>query len=288
MGCASPTPSPTATPAPTLTPSATPTPAPTPTATPIPPLTVDIRWPEQVSALEPVPIEVAVIPPPGISVTTSVYASMLDPQGQTYWQGLLAAGADDLHTSAEAVHLPLEPAPGDWRLLVALHAPLPAVGEQTLAFRPVPVAFHDLEGRLTPGIDIRVPWDFAHITGQGDEWAGAQAWQYGDGMLELWWAPGPAEPLLWNSALAMLESTHDPGTEIEIQSDEEMTWEEQPAFLFREMWQHDDVSSPAEALVVQGPDDWLYVLRVRALAGEEIPPLMRQVRDTFVFEKTGE
>jgi hypothetical protein len=36
-------------------------------------------------------------------------------------------------------------------------------------------------------------------------------------------------------------------------------------------------------LVVQGPDYWLYVLRVRTLGGEAIPPLLRQVWETFSF-----
>jgi hypothetical protein len=288
VGCAAPTPTPTPRPTPTLTPSATPTPAPTPTATPIPPLVVDILWPEAVSALEPAPVEVAVISPPGVAVTTTVYASLLDPRGETYWQGLLEGAANDpyRYTSGEAVSLPLEPPAGDWRLLVALHAPLPAVGEQTLVFQPVPIPFHDLEGQLTPGIELRIPREFAVVATQGDPWAGGRTWRYEDGAFELWWAPGPAEPLLWNNALALVESTHDPGVEIEITDHQETTWGEQPAFLFRERWGRDD-PLPAEALAVQGPDEWLYVLRVRAVAGTEIPMVMHQVRSTFAFE-TGE
>ncbi|MBE9471183.1 MAG: hypothetical protein IMY75_03615, partial [Chloroflexi bacterium] len=46
---------------------------------------------------------------------------------------------------------------------------------------------------------------------------------------------------------------------------------------------------PAEALVVQGPDYWLYVLRVRAVGSESdvIPPLLRQVWETFAFVEGG-
>ena len=35
--------------------------------------------------------------------------------------------------------------------------------------------------------------------------------------------------------------------------------------------------------MVQGLDYWLYVLQVRALDGETIPPLLRQVWNTFTL-----
>jgi hypothetical protein len=36
-------------------------------------------------------------------------------------------------------------------------------------------------------------------------------------------------------------------------------------------------------LVIQGPDHWLYVLRVRALDDEDVPLLLYRVRETFTF-----
>ena len=39
----------------------------------------------------------------------------------------------------------------------------------------------------------------------------------------------------------------------------------------------------AEALVMQGPDYWLYVLRVRAIGGGDIPEVLGLIRETFVF-----
>jgi hypothetical protein len=35
--------------------------------------------------------------------------------------------------------------------------------------------------------------------------------------------------------------------------------------------------------VVQGPDYWLYVVRVRALGSSDIPQLVREVGETFAF-----
>jgi hypothetical protein len=59
-------------------------------------------------------------------------------------------------------------------------------------------------------------------------------------------------------------------------------WQDQPGFLFHEEWAGPD-GGPAEALVVQGPDYWLYVLRVRALGAEAIPSLLRQAWRTFTL-----
>jgi hypothetical protein len=35
--------------------------------------------------------------------------------------------------------------------------------------------------------------------------------------------------------------------------------------------------------VIQGPDDWLYILRVRALGWETLPSLHVEVANTFAF-----
>ena len=80
----------------------------------------------------------------------------------------------------------------------------------------------------------------------------------------------------------MLETTHDPGATPQVLDVEETEWAGQTAFLFHENWGGAD-GGPAETLVVQGPDYRLYVLRVQATGSETIPPLLRQVWETFTF-----
>jgi hypothetical protein len=63
---------------------------------------------------------------------------------------------------------------------------------------------------------------------------------------------------------------------------EQIEWEGQRAFLFSESW-HGPDGGPSEAMVVQGPDFWLYVLRIRGRGGAPIPLILYQVRDTFSF-----
>ncbi len=283
-----PTPSPT--PTPTFTPSPTPTLTPTPTATPIPPLALTIHWPRRASALQPVPIEVELVPPPGVSVTATVNASVLDPEGLPWWVLDLLPREGNLYVADETLQFPLKPPKGDWRLVVYVQSTLEVEGKRELVFRPAPIHFRDLTDALPAGVDVRVPQDFAEVVAQGDQWAGGRVWRYGGGELALWWAPGPVEPLLLNNAVVMLETTHDPETPPRVLDVEEMEWRGQTAFLFREQWPGaEEEKRPAEALVVQGPDHWLYVLRVRAVGGESdvIPPLLRQVWETFAFVEGG-
>ena len=79
----------------------------------------------------------------------------------------------------------------------------------------------------------------------------------------------------------LLEATQgdQPPTVLEVQ---EIEWLGRPAFLFVESWSGAE-ASPSEALVVQGEDYWLYVLRIRATAGEAMPWLLQEMRETFVF-----
>jgi len=304
-----PTPTPTAIPTPsvTFTPSPTLLPSPTPTATPIPPLKVTVHWPEQVSALQPVPVEVELIPPPGVSVTATARAIVFDPRGLPYHQFDLMPGQGNMYVAEEPLRLPLEPRVRDpdlaeeppestdgspernWHLVVSVRSTLAVEGERTLSFRPTPVLFWNLDGVLPAGVDVRVPRDFVEVASQGDPRAGNRAWRYGGGELSLWWAPGPVEPLLLSNAIVMLEATRGPG---ELSPDarptsalsdvEETDWQGQTAFLFRESLPGSE-GGPVESLVVQGPDYWLYVLQVRALGGESIPPLLRQVGETLTF-----
>jgi hypothetical protein len=107
-------------------------------------------------------------------------------------------------------------------------------------------------------------------------------WRYGGGEIALWWAPGPVEALLLNNAVVLVESTYDLGAPAQVQSVEETEFQGRKAFLFQESWPGTN-GGPSEAMVVQGDDYQLYVLRVRAIGGESIPPLLRQVGETFTF-----
>jgi hypothetical protein len=283
-----PTPTPVLTPTPTLTLSPTPTPSPTPTATPIPPLALTIRWPDQVSALQPVPIEVELVPPPGVSVTATVHAKLLGPGGRPHWLFDLTPQEGNLYAADEMIRLPLQPSEGDWRLMVRVQSVLDVEGEPMVVFQPAPIPFRDLADALPAGVSLRVPRDFAEPVAQGDPSAGGRVWRYGDGEIALWWAPGPVEPLLLNNAVVMLEATYDPEGPPEVLGVEETEWQGQTAFLFHEDWPEDlpgAKGGPAEALVAQGPNYHLYVLRVRALGSETIPPLLRQVWETFTFSE---
>lgn len=280
--CTSPTALPTL--VPTLTPLLTPTPSPTPSATPtntpIPPLVLTIHPPTSISPLRPAPIEVELVPPPGISVAASVHANVLSPNGAHYRSFDLQPAGDNRYVAQEPLQLPLH-AEGDWQLSVIVQSRLRVSGERQVLFRPEPVRCRDLGEAVPSKVTLCVPQDFVEVAAQGDRVAGARVWRYGNGELGLWWAPGPAEPLLFNTALVMLEATfglHAPA----VQNVEEMAWQGRTAFLFHEDWAGAE-GGPGEALVVQGPDRWLYVLRVRALDGGEIPVWLRMVRETFTF-----
>jgi hypothetical protein len=272
-----PTPTPTVTP----TPSPTPTLTPTPTATPIPPLALTICWPHRVSALEPVLVEVELVPPPGIAATATVRAVVTDPEG-AYQAFDLSPREGSLYAADEPLQLPLLPPEGDWQLVVYVRSELDVEGQRELVFQPTPVRFRDLADVLPAGADLRVPHDFEEVASFGDQVAGGHVWRYGGGEVALWWAPGPTEPLLLNNALVILETTHGTDAPQVAEDVEETEWQGQTAFLFREEWPGAE-GGPGEALVVQGPDLWLYVLRVRAIGGDTIPPLLRQVGETFAF-----
>jgi len=285
-GCAPATPLPTFTPipAPTLPPSPTPLPSPTLTATPIPPLVMTLLWPQAVSALEPVVVEVALASPPGIETAATIAIQVFDPEGVPYRAFDLSRREGDRYASDESLDLPLLPLDGEWLLAVDVQSELPVEGQRWLAFPVTPIRFRDLSNVLPAGVDVRVPEAFEEAVALGDQVAGARVWRHGGGEVSLWWAPGPAEPLLLNNALVMLETTHG-AVPPAVGDAEEIVWQDQAAFLFRETWPGAD-GGPGEALVVQGPDLWLYVLRVRAMGSEAIPALMRQVWETFAFNRS--
>jgi hypothetical protein len=245
-------------------------------------MALTIPWPEQVSALQPVYIEVELLPPPGVSMTATVRATILDPMGLPRWLFTLTPREGNLYVAEEPLRFPLEPEEGDWRLLLYVRSELEVEGERELVFQPAPISFRDLMDVVPAGIELRVPQDFVEVVSQGDPWAGGRVWRYGDAEVALWWAPGPVEPLLLNNAVVMLEATCDSDAPPRVLDVEETEWQGQTAFLFYEDWPGAG-GGPAEALVVQGPDYWLYVLRVRTLGGETIPPLLHQVWETFTL-----
>lgn len=275
---------PTATPTPSLTPSPTATSTPTPTPTPIPPITLSVHWPKQVPALDPPPVKVELIPPADVTVTATVSAAVFDPEGARYWSSELHPQADQTTYAAESpLQLPLEPMAGDWQLKVKVDASLDVVGAQEMRFRPILPPLHDLSGVPDP-IQIDVPRAFTKMSQVGDQTAGGRTWQYENGTLELWWAPGPAKPLLLNNAIVMLEATYEELNTPDVTDVQEIQPDGQPGFLFQEDWPGAE-GGPGKALVIQGPDAWLYLVRVRTLGGDEIPSLINQVWSTFAFAK---
>ena len=268
----------TSAPLPTLSPT------PTQTATPIPPLVSRIHWPERVSALEPVFVQVELIPPPDVSVTATVRASVLGPGGEPRWSFDLMPQDGNFYVAEEPLQFPMESPEGDWLLVVYAQSTLEITGDRHLAFVPAPIHFRDLTDALPAVASIRVPQDFVEIVAQGDRWSGGRVWRFGDAEIALWWAPGPAEPLLFNNATVMLETTHNSDNAPNVLSVEEAEWQDHAAFLFREDWSEAG-GGVADALVIQGPNRWLYVLRVRTLNDESIPMLLHQVRETFTLEE---
>ncbi len=291
-GAIGPAPTPTAIPA-TATPTATPLPTPTPT--PIPPLALTLHRPEDVSALAPLYVEASLVPPPGVETTATLQVRILAPSGTRYGGPeplRLAPQGDHLYRAETPVRFSLHPEPGTWRLIVDAQSSLTISGTRAIAFRPAPLAFRALTETLPPGATIDVPEAFAESDALGNRVAGGRIWETPcteqsaapciPGAVELWWTLGPAEPLLLDLAVTMLETTHDPQASPEVTEVEETTWGEYPAFHFRENWSGSE-GGPAEAWVIQGPDYRLYLLRVRALGADAIPTLAREVGETFTL-----
>jgi hypothetical protein len=227
-------------------------------------------------------IEVELVPPPGVSVTTTVQASVIGPEGQSRWSFDLMSQEGNRYVATEPLQFPLEPPEGNWLLVIYAQSSLDVVGERHLLFLPDPIHFRDLVEVLPTGVILRVPQDFVEIMAEGDQWAGGRVWRFGDAEIALWWAPGPAEPLLLNNAVVMLETTYNPDLPPTVLNVEETEWRGQTAFLFHEDWSEVG-GGTAEVRVIQGPDRWLYVLRLRAMGDESIPVVLRQVEETFTF-----
>lgn len=278
------------TPTPKFTPTNTPTPAPTwtptppPTPTPIPPLVVRVTWPEEVSALEPPHVIVDVTQPQDVAPDIAINAKIYDPTATVYATFDLVRQNGNRYSSMTPLTLSLDAPEGHWWLVVRVDTELDVVGERMLPFTPAPIEFHPLTETLPTGVMVDVPLAFAEVITQGDRYAGGRVWRYGDGEIALWWAPGPTQALRRNNAVVMLEATHDPDAPPEAQLIEQTEWQERTAFLFHEQWPGSQ-GGAAEAWVIQDKNFWLYVLRVRAVGGETIPPLMREIGATFTFDE---
>ncbi len=218
-------------------------------------------------------------------ITATVHAEVLDPEGNTFAEFELLPKGGTYYSSEEFLRLPLMPLEGDWQLVTEVEASLPVEGESTYVFQPTPIRFRDLSRHLPAGVSLHVPERFREAIVQGDPAAGGHVWRYEGGEVALWWAPGPSEPLLLNTAIVMLETTHDSEEPPTVSEGEEILWQERPGFFFTETWPDED-DVPAQAWVLQGPDYWLYVLRVRPTGDEATASLLQQVAETFEFVDT--
>ena len=162
--------------------------------------------------LEPVYIAVDVAQPYDVRIPINVSATVLDPEAETYGTFDLRLREDSRYVADVPLRLPFEPLPGHWWLIVHIETGLPVVGERALGFEPAPIDFRVLSETLPSGVTMRVPEAFDEVKAMGDQWAGGRVWQYEDGEVALWWAPGPTEDLLLNNAIVMLETTHDDWT----------------------------------------------------------------------------
>jgi hypothetical protein len=236
--------------------------------------------------MQPVDIVVEVIPPPAVAVTTILTAVVRHPRAGLVYSAPLVPRESYLFVAEQQLRLPLDPPPGTYRLIVLVDSNVDAVGDRVLFFNPAPIPFHDLApgspSGVHEGVRLAVPLEYPTYAASGGAWAGRRVWRFAVGEVSLWWAPGPTEALLLDNATAMLETTHDPMEPPQVTGVEQIEWEGQRAFLFSESW-HGPDGGPSEAMVVQGPDFWLYVLRIRGRGGAPIPLILYQVRDTFSF-----
>ena len=285
---------PTQTVAPTVTvtapPSATPaptwTPTPIPTTTPSPPGSLEIVWPDTVSPLDPLPVEVVIVPPPGIAMRAQVEVTVMDPEAQVYTILELTEQEGNRYRAPRALRLPLDSLPGYWWLIAHVTAPLPVAGDPARFFEVAPVVFRDLSEALPPAVTMRVPADFTEAVALGDPWAGGRVWTYRDGEVALWWVPGPTKAFLLSNALVVLEATYaeDARQDVAPSLSEALPieWLGRPGFEFPEVWPAPN-GGPGRVWVIQDNDYWLYVLRVRGVGTDAIPALHEEIVKTFAF-----
>jgi hypothetical protein len=222
-----------------------------------------------------------------VGVSTTLFARVQAPDGSRHTRLPLRDQGAYRYRSPVPFSVPLRPPTGTWTVTVDVRASLDVTGAHAVTFTPAPVPFRALTGTLPAAVALDVPQAFRETLIQGSQRAGARAWRYEEGEVALWWAPGPAEPFSEDVAWVLLEATHaaareDAGATVDVSAFEERTWGERSAFHAVETWSG-RAGGPAEAWVLQDDEDWLYVLRVRAVGGEEIPALMEEVAATFRF-----
>ncbi len=211
-------------------------------------------------------------------------ATVYDSAVKVYSTFDFARESEKRYVSTMPLRLSLNAPAGYWWLIVEVKTTLNVIGERVLPFKPAPIEFRVLTDTLPARAMLRVPVAFTEVITQGDQYAGGRVWQYDQGEIALWWAPGPTEALLLNNAVVMLEATHDPEAPPEAQLVEETAWQGRMAFRFQEQWPGSN-GGPAEAWVIQDKNYWLYVLRTRAVGTETIPALIEEIAATFAFSE---
>ena len=262
-------------------PTAIPSPAATPTPTPIPPVLLTIEWPGAASALDDFLLQVHLPDLAERDPEAQVSARLTDPLGQVWWEFDMAPAADGRYASETDLHLPLDPPPGDWRLTVFLYADVPVNGARTVFLQPGPVSLRDLGAQIPEGVTLHIPRAFTSIRHEGDQVSGARVWSRGSDEVGLWWLPGPTEPLAPDTALVMVEATFPEDGGVEVLSVEPAEWGGLTGYRYEERWPE----GLAETLVLQGPYLWLYLLRVRTLAGPDISPLLWDIQASFSVQE---
>lgn len=237
--------------------------------------------PSNVSPLDPVPLGVKLSPPPHQDVLALVFLSVYDAEGRLFYGPVQLESASMTYALPQPLQLPLHAA-GDWRVEAKVQATVRITGTRSVTMTVRPVTYRELGDVLPAAAALDVPEAFEEVYAIGDTWSGGRVWRYGEGEIALWWAPGPTEKLLYNNALVMLEATYDAYQAAIPTEVEESTWQERIAFRFSETWP-DAEGGPGEAWVIQGPDRWLYVLRVRAVGADAVPWLLTQVAQSFRF-----
>jgi len=210
-----------------------------------------------------------------------VQARVRDPLWQLHWHANLEPVGGGVYAAASTLHLPLDPLPGDWWLIVFIHTDAELSGEKTLRFRPQPVPLQELGERVRDGVRLHIPRAFVSGLAEGDPVAGMQMWRGPQGEVGLWWVPGPDEPLAQDTAQVAVDATLTADIAVDILEVEAVEWHGLSGFRFSERWP----TGPAETLVVRGPDHWLYVLRVQAHERDRIAPLLWDIQASFRVEE---
>lgn len=253
---------------------------------------LEVKWPDflNVSPRQPLDVTVALEPLTDLSVAAAesaiITATLSDPGGVVHAILPLDYAGGYRYASATPAILPLDAMSGTWHIAITVTAAIEVRGPREFLFYLTPLTFHDLGTVLPEAAHILVPADFKETAAQGDDWAGGRTWEYENSELALWWAPGPTEPLRYDPAWALVEATYEPnrrGELPEIVAFEKATWNDKPAFLFRETWPGRS-GGESTVWVIQGKDYRLYLLRTRSLGGRTVNPLVTRVADSLTVE----